>query len=234
MEEKQLFLIDGHAVLYRSYFAFINAPRINAKGVNTSAVFGFVNTLNDLITKQKPSHIGVVFDPKGKTFRHQMYEAYKANRQSAPEDLKAAIPEVIEIVQAMNIPVVQVEGYEADDVIGTLAKQASQKGFHVYMVTPDKDYAQLVEDSIYMYRLTHTGIDIMGPKQVAEKFSIQRPEQVIDLLGLWGDSSDNIPGAPGVGEKTAKQLIEQFDSIEGIYERIDEVKGKLKEKLANL
>ena len=232
MEEKQLFLIDGHAVLYRSYFAFINAPRINAKGVNTSAVFGFVNTLNDLITKQKPSHIGVVFDPKGKTFRHQMYEAYKANRQSAPEDLKAAIPEVIEIVQAMNIPVVQIEGYEADDVIGTLAKQASQKGFHVYMVTPDKDYAQLVEDSIYMYRLTHTGIDIMGPKQVAEKFSIQRPEQVIDLLGLWGDSSDNIPGAPGVGEKTAKQLIEQFDSIEGIYERIDEVKGKLKEKLA--
>lgn len=231
MEEKQLFLIDGHAVLYRSYYAFINAPRINTKGVNTSAIFGFVNTLNDLITKQKPTHIGVVFDPKGKTFRHEMYEAYKANRQASPEDLKAAIPEVIEIVQAMNIPVIQVEGYEADDVIGTLSKQAAREGFMVYMVTPDKDYAQLVEDKIYMYRLGHMGIDIMGPQQVAEKFSIKRPEQVIDLLGLWGDSSDNIPGAPGVGEKTAKQLIAQFDSIEGIYENIEQLKGKQKEKI---
>lgn len=231
MEEKQLFLIDGHAVLYRSYYAFINAPRINTKGVNTSAIFGFVNTLNDLITKQKPTHIGVVFDPKGKTFRHEMYEAYKANRQASPEDLKAAIPEVIEIVNAMNIPVIQVEGYEADDVIGTLSKQAAREGFMVYMVTPDKDYAQLVEDKIYMYRLGHTGIDIMGPQQVAEKFSVKRPEQVIDLLGLWGDSSDNIPGAPGVGEKTAKQLIAQFDSIEGIYGNIDQLKGKQKEKL---
>lgn len=231
MEEKRLFLIDGHAVLYRSYFAFINNPRINSKGVNTSAVFGFVNTLYDMIRTQKPTHIGVVFDPKGKTFRHEMYEAYKANRQAAPEDLKAAIPEVFEIVRAMNIPVVQIEGYEADDVIGTLSKQAAGKGFMVYMVTPDKDYAQLVEDKIYMYRLGHSGVDIMGPKQVAEKFSIQRPEQVIDLLGLWGDSSDNIPGAPGVGEKTAKALISQFDSIEGIYEHIDELKGKQKEKL---
>ncbi len=233
MEEKQLFLIDGHAILYRSYYAFINAPRINTKGVNTSAIFGFVNTLNDLITKQKPTHIGVVFDPKGKTFRHEMYEAYKANRQASPEDLKAAIPEVIEIVQAMNIPVIQIEGYEADDVIGTLSKQAAREGFMVYMVTPDKDYAQLVEDKIYMYRLGHTGIDIMGPQQVAEKFSVKRPEQVIDLLGLWGDSSDNIPGAPGVGEKTAKQLIAQFDSIEGMYEHIEQLKGKQKEKIEN-
>ena len=160
-----------------------------------------------------------------------MYEKYKANRQSTPEDLKAAIPEVFEIVKAMNIPVVQVEGYEADDVIGTLAKQAARKGYMVYMVTPDKDYAQLVEESIYMYRLGHMGIDIMGPKQVMEKFSIRRPEQVIDLLGLWGDSSDNIPGAPGVGEKTAKALIEQFDNIEGIYEHVDELKGKQKEKM---
>ena len=231
MEEKKLFLIDGHAVLYRSYFAFINNPRVNSKGVNTSAVFGFVNTLYEMIRSQKPTHIGVVFDPKGKTFRHEMYDGYKANRQATPEDLKASIPEVFDIVKAMNIPVVQVEGYEADDVIGTLAKQASRKGFMVYMVTPDKDYAQLVEDTIYMYRLGHNGIDIMGPKQVAEKFSIQRPEQVIDLLGLWGDSSDNIPGAPGVGEKTAKALISQFDSIEGIYEHIDELKGKQKEKL---
>ena len=231
MEEKKLFLIDGHAVLYRSYFAFINNPRVNSKGVNTSAVFGFVNTLYEMIRSQKPTHIGVVFDPKGKTFRHEMYESYKANRQATPEDLKASIPEVFDIVKAMNIPVVQVEGYEADDVIGTLAKQASRKGFMVYMVTPDKDYAQLVEDTIYMYRLGHNGIDIMGPKQVAEKFSIQRPEQVIDLLGLWGDSSDNIPGAPGVGEKTAKALISQFDSIEGIYEHINELKGKQKEKL---
>lgn len=214
MNEKKLFLIDGHAVLYRSYFAFINNPRINSKGVNTSAIFGFVNTIYEMIRSQMPTHIGVVFDPKGKTFRHEMYEKYKANRQSTPEDLKAAIPEVFEIVKAMNIPVVQVEGYEADDVIGTLAKQAARKGYMVYMVTPDKDYAQLVEESIYMYRLGHMGIDIMGPKQVMEKFSIRRPEQVIDLLGLWGDSSDNIPGAPGVGEKTAKALIEQFDSID--------------------
>lgn len=233
MDEKKLFLIDGHAVLYRSYYAFINNPRVNSKGVNTSAVFGFVNTIYEMIRSQKPTHIGVVFDPKGKTFRHQMYESYKANRQATPEDLKAAIPEVIEIINAMNIPVVQVEGYEADDVIGTLAKQAARKGFMVYMVTPDKDYAQLVEDSIYMYRLGHNGVDIMGPKQVAEKFSIQRPEQVIDLLGLWGDSSDNIPGAPGVGEKTAKALISQFDSIEGIYEHINQLKGKQKENLQN-
>ena len=233
MEEKNLFLIDGHAVLYRSYYAFINSPRVNSKGVNTSAIFGFVNTLNDLIVKQKPSHIGVVFDPVGKTFRHEMYEQYKANRQASPEDLKAAIPEVIEIVKAMNIPVVQKEGYEADDIIGTLAKQAAREGFMVYMVTPDKDYAQLVEEKVHMYRLGHSGIDIMGPKQVAEKFSIQRPDQVIDLLGLWGDSSDNIPGAPGIGEKTAKQLIAQFDSIEGIYENIDKLKGKQKENLVN-
>ncbi len=231
MEEKKLFLIDGHAVLYRSYFAFINNPRVNSKGVNTSAVFGFVNTVYEMMRSQKPTHIGVVFDPKGKTFRHEMYEAYKANRQATPEDLKAAIPEVIEIIQAMNIPVVQVEGYEADDVIGTLAKQAAKKDFMVYMVTPDKDYAQLVEDSIYMYRLGHNGIDIMGPQQVADKFSVKRPEQVIDLLGLWGDSSDNIPGAPGVGEKTAKALIAQYDSIEGIYEHIEELKGKQKEKM---
>jgi DNA polymerase-1 len=231
MNEKKLFLIDGHAVLYRSYFAFINNPRINSKGVNTSAIFGFVNTIYEMIRSQMPTHIGVVFDPKGKTFRHEMFEQYKANRQSTPEDLKAAIPEVFEIVKAMNIPVVQVEGYEADDVIGTLAKQAARKGYMVYMVTPDKDYAQLVEDSIYMYRLGHMGIDIMGPKQVMEKFSIRRPEQVIDLLGLWGDSSDNIPGAPGVGEKTAKALIEQFDNIEGIYEHVDELKGKQKEKM---
>lgn len=232
MDEKQLFLIDGHAVLYRSYFAFIKNPRINSQGINTSAIFGFVNTLYEMIRNQKPSHIGVVFDPKGKTFRHKMYDQYKANRQATPEDLKAAIPEVIEIVEAMNIPVVQVEGYEADDVIGTLAKQAAQEGFKVYMVTPDKDYAQLVDDSVYMYRLGHAGIDIMGPKQVAEKFSIERPEQVIDFLGLWGDSSDNIPGAPGVGEKTAKSLIAKFGSIEGIYEHIDQLAGKQKEKLA--
>lgn len=231
MDEKRLFLIDGHAVLYRSYFAFINNPRVNSKGVNTSAVFGFVNTLYEMIRSQKPTHIGVVFDPKGKTFRHEMYENYKANRQASPEDLKASIPEVIDIVNAMNIPVIQVEGYEADDVIGTLSKQAARNGFMVYMVTPDKDYAQLVEDTIYMYRLGHSGIDIMGPKQVADKFGIQRPEQVIDLLGLWGDSSDNIPGAPGVGEKTAKSLISQFDTIEGLYEHVEELKGKQKEKL---
>jgi len=230
---KKLFLIDGHAMLYRSYFAFIKAPRVNSKGVNTSGIFGFTNTLYELMRSQNPSHIGVVFDPKGKTFRHDMYEAYKANRQETPEDLKASIPEIMEIIQGFNIPVIQVENYEADDVIGTLAKQAAAQGYEVYMATPDKDYCQLVEENIKMYkpRSFGGGVDIWGVEEVLNKFEVKNTLQVIDILGLWGDSADNVPGAPGIGEKTAKKLIEAYGSIEGIYENIDDLKGKQKEKL---
>ncbi|MDR1761895.1 MAG: DNA polymerase I [Bacteroidales bacterium] len=230
---KKLFLIDGHAMLYRSYYAFIKNPRINSKGVNTSGIFGFTNAINEIIRNQKPSHIGVVFDPKGTTFRHELYEQYKANRQETPEDLRASIPHVMEILQGMNIPVIQIEGYEADDVIGTLAKQAAKQGFEVFMVTPDKDYCQLVEEHIYIYRPRSfgNGIEILGIPEVKEKFSVNNPMQVIDILGLWGDSVDNIPGAPGIGEKTAKALIAHYHSIEGVYEHIDELKGKQKENL---
>ncbi|HPH15986.1 MAG TPA: 5'-3' exonuclease H3TH domain-containing protein, partial [Bacteroidales bacterium] len=233
MAHKKLFLIDGHAMLYRSYFAFIKNPRINSKGVNTSGIFGFVNTIFELMRSQNPTHIGVVFDPKGSTFRHDLYDKYKANRQETPEDLKASIPQLMEVLQGMNIPVIQVEGYEADDVIGTLAKQAAAQGYEVFMATPDKDYCQLVQDSIYMYRPKSfgAGIDIMGVPEVLQKFEVAHPLQVIDILGLWGDSSDNVPGAPGIGEKTAKALIAQYGSIEGIYEHIDELKGKQKESL---
>lgn len=232
-QQKTLFLIDGHAMLYRSYFAFINNPRINSKGVNTSGIFGFVNTLLELLKTQNPTHIGVVFDPKGKTFRHEMYEQYKANRQEAPEDLRTSIPHIIDIIQGFNIPVIQVEGFEADDVIGTLAKQAVKHDFTVYMATPDKDYCQLVEDKIFMYRPKSFGggIEILGVLEVCKKFEVTKPSQVIDILGLWGDSSDNVPGAPGVGEKTAKKLIAAYKSIEGIYEHIDDLKGKQKERL---
>lgn len=232
-EQKKLFLIDGHAMLYRSYFAFIKNPRISSQGVNTSGIFGFVNTLLELLRNQNPSHIGVVFDPKGKTFRHNMYEAYKANRQEAPEDLRASIPHLIDIIQGFNIPVIQVEGFEADDVIGTLAKQAAREGFTVYMATPDKDYCQLVEENILLYRPKSFGggIEILGIPEVLAKFDVKQVSQVIDILGLWGDSSDNVPGAPGIGEKTAKKLIADYESIEGIYEHIEELKGKQKEKL---
>ncbi len=230
---KKLFLLDAYALIYRSYYAFIKNPRINSKGVNTSGIFGFTNAINEIIRNQKPSHIGVVFDPKGGTFRHELYEQYKAHRQETPEDLRASIPHVMEILQGMNIPVIQVEGYEADDVIGTLAKQASKLDFKVFMVTPDKDYFQLVEENLFIYRPRSfgNGIEIVGIDEVKEKFSVSNPLQVIDILGLWGDSSDNIPGAPGIGEKTAKTLIATYGSIEGVYEHIDELKGKQKENL---
>lgn len=233
MSEKKLFLLDGHALVYRAHYAFINRPLINSKGINTSAITGFVRTLWDLITNQKPSHLALALDPKGPTFRHEYFPEYKANRDATPEDITIALPYVRSIVEAFNIPVVCLDGYEADDVIGTLSKQAEKEGFDVYMVTPDKDYAQLVSDKIFMYKPSRSGngIEILGEKEVCEKWDIENPLQVIDILGLQGDSVDNIPGIPGVGAKTAVKLLKQFGSMEGILANTDQLKGKQKEKV---
>lgn len=227
MEDKRLFLIDAMALIFRSYYALNKNPRINSKGLNTSAVLGFANTLLDIIKQHKPTHLGVAFDLHGPTVRHEQFEDYKANRQETPEDILISIPIIKELVQAMNIPMLAVQGYEADDVIGTLSKKAARAGYTVYMVTPDKDYAQLVEENIIMYKLGRMGgkDEMLGVKEVIEKFEIKRPEQVIDILGLWGDSSDNIPGVPSIGEKKAKQLMQQFDSIEEILENTDKIES---------
>lgn len=232
-DEKKLFLLDGHALVYRAHFAFINRPLINSKGVNTSAVMGFTRTLWDLMRDQKPSHIAVAFDLSTPTFRHEMYEPYKANREEQPEDIVIAIPYIEAIVKAFNIPTVSVDGYEADDVIGTLSKQAEQEGFQVYMVTPDKDFGQLVSENIFLYRPSRqgNGVDIMGVPEILEKWNIERVEQVIDMLGLQGDSVDNIPGVPGIGPKTAAKLLAQFDSVEKLVDSTDQLKGKQKERL---
>ncbi|MBI9061057.1 MAG: DNA polymerase I [Marinilabiliaceae bacterium] len=232
---KDLYLLDAYALIYRAYYAFIRAPRINSKGINTSAAFGFTNSLLEILTKENPSHIAVVFDPSGPTFRHEQYSEYKANRESTPEDIKSAVPYIKRLVEAMNIPVIVKDGFEADDVIGTLAWKASDSGFVTYMVTPDKDYAQLVRDNVIMYkpRSKGGGIDKWGVEEIKEKFSISEPKQVIDILALWGDSADNIPGCPGVGEKRAKDMISSFGSVQGIYEHIDELKGKQKENMIN-
>lgn len=233
MSEKKLFLLDGHALVYRAHFAFITRPLINSKGVNTSAITGFVRTLWDLLVNQKPSHIAVAFDPKGPTFRHEYYPEYKANREETPEDITIAFPYIRKIVKAFNIPIVEVPTYEADDTIGTLAKQAEKEGFQVYMVTPDKDYAQLVSPNIFMYKPSRqgNGIDILGEKEILEKWDIENVLQVIDVLGLQGDSVDNIPGVPGVGPKTAIKLLKQFGSMEGILAGTEQLKGKQKENL---
>ncbi len=229
---KKLFLIDAYAIIYRAYYAFIRAPRVNSKGLNTSAIYGFVNTLEDVLKREKPTHIAVAFDPKGKTFRHEAYELYKAQRESTPEDIRLAVPIIKQIVEAYNIPVLEVPGYEADDVIGTMAKQAEKAGFEVYMLTPDKDYGQLVSDHVFMYRPKHTGgFEVMGPDEVKNKYGLDSHEQVIDLLGLMGDSSDNIPGCPGVGEVTAVKLLKEFGSIDTLLSRTDELKGALKTKV---
>lgn len=233
MSDKKLFLLDGHALVYRAHFAFITRPLINSKGVNTSAINGFVNQLWDLMRNEKPTHIAVAFDPHGPTFRHDMYEPYKANREEQPQDIGIAIPWIEKIVRGMNIPIVMVQGYEADDVIGTLAKQAEAEGYTVYMVTPDKDYGQLVSENIFMYKPSRqgNGIEIMGVKEVCENWGIKRVEQVIDILGLMGDSVDNIPGIPGFGEKTAAKLLDRFDSVEGVIANVNELKGKEKERV---
>lgn len=229
---KKLFLLDAYAIIYRAYYAFIRNPRVNSKGLNTSAIFGFVNTLEEVLKKEKPTHIAVAFDPKGATFRHDAYEAYKAQREATPEDIRLSVPIIKSIVEAYNIPVLEVPGFEADDVIGTLAHKAEKAGFDVYMLTPDKDYGQLVTDHVFMYRPKHTGgFEVMGPKEVKEKYDLQSHEQVIDLLGLMGDSSDNIPGCPGVGEKTAVKLLQKFGSIDNLLENTDKLKGALKTKV---
>ena len=233
MSDKKLFLLDGHALVYRAHFAFINRPLINSKGINTSAITGFTRTLWDIMRKQKPSHLAVAFDPKGDTFRHRDFPAYKANREAQPEDIQVALPYVKQILEGFNIPTIVVDDYEADDVIGTLSKQAEREGFTVYMVTPDKDYAQLVSDNIYMYKPSRqgNGIDILGVPEILEKWDIANVSQVIDVLGLQGDSVDNIPGIPGIGAKTAVKLLKLYGSVEGLLANTDKLKGKQKEKV---
>ncbi|MBQ9143368.1 MAG: DNA polymerase I [Paludibacteraceae bacterium] len=229
---KTLLLIDAYAMIYRAYYAFIRAPRMNSRGENTSAIFGFVVTFEDLLKRLKPSHIAVAFDPSGPTFRHEAFEQYKAQRQETPEDIRWAVPRIKQILKAMNVPVLEVAGYEADDVIGTIAHKAEKEGFEVYMATPDKDYGQLVTEHVFMYRPRHTGgFEKLGPQEVCEKYGLQNQLQVIDLLGLMGDSSDNIPGCKGVGEKTAIQLLQQFGSIDNLLDSTDQLKGALQRKV---
>ena len=229
----KLFLIDAYALIYRSYYAFIKSPRINSKGLNTSAVMGFCNTLNEVLTKEKPTHIGVAFD-HGKTFRHDAFPEYKAQREETPEDIKLSVPLIKQVLEAMHIPILQVDGFEADDIIGTIATRFGADGIDTFMLTPDKDYGQLIGPNIFMYRPRHGGgYEILGEKEVGEKYGIPTPAQVIDLLALMGDSADNFPGCPGVGEKTAAKLINQFGSIDNMLQHTDEIKGKLREKVEN-
>lgn len=229
----KLFLIDAYALIYRSYYAFIKSPRINSKGLNTSAVMGFCNTLNEVLTKEKPTHIGVAFD-HGKTFRHDAFPEYKAQREETPEDIKLSVPLIKQVLEAMHIPILQVDGFEADDIIGTIATNFGADGIDTFMLTPDKDYGQLIGPNVFMYRPRHGGgYEILGEKEVGEKYGIPTPAQVIDLLALMGDSADNFPGCPGVGEKTAAKLINQFGSIDNMLQHTDEIKGKLREKVEN-
>lgn len=232
---KKLFLLDAYALIFRAYYAFIKNPRINSKGLNTSAILGFVNTLEEVLNKEKPSHIGIAFDPAGPTFRHEAYEKYKAQREETPEGIRTAVPYIKEIIRAYHIPILEVAGYEADDVIGTLAKQADSLGIDTYMMTPDKDYGQLVTEHIKMYRPKYGDkeFEILGVNEINEKYGLTSPLQVIDLLGLMGDSADNIPGCPGVGEKTAGKLIQQFNSIENLLANTDQLKGAIKTKIEN-
>ena len=229
---KNLFLLDAYALIYRGYYALIKNPRVNSKGMNTSAILGFVNTLEEVLKKENPQFIAIGFDPSGPTFRHEAYPAYKAQREETPEDIRKSVPIIKKIIQAYNIPILEVPGYEADDIIGTMALKAGASGIPTYMITPDKDYGQLVRDNVFMYRPKHSGgYEIMGIEEVKAKFKIEDTAQVIDLLGLMGDSSDNIPGCPGVGEKTAQKLISEFGSIENLLSNTDQLKGALKTKI---
>lgn len=231
--QKKLFLLDAYALIYRAYYAFIKNPRINSKGLNTSAIYGFVNTLEELLRKENPSHIAVAFDPPGPTFRHELFEAYKGQREETPEVIRASVPIIKDIIKGYNIPILEVMGYEADDVIGTMAKLAEKEGYDTYMMTPDKDFGQLVSEHIFVYKpkFGSNDFEIRGVEEVKQKYEIERPEQVIDILGLMGDASDNIPGCPGVGEKTAIKLLKEFGSIENLLQDTDQLKGALKEKV---
>jgi DNA polymerase-1 len=233
MSEKKLFLLDAYALIYRAHFAFTKNPRINSKGHNTSVPFGFTNTLLEVIQKQKPTHIAVAFDTAAKTFRDDMFKEYKATRQATPEDIKHGIPTVKEIIRGFNIPILEMDGYEADDIIGTIATQAATKGYVVYMMTPDKDFGQLVKENVFLYKPAYMGnaVDVLGPKEVCEKWDIENVSQVIDILGLQGDSSDNIPGIPGVGPKTASDLLKAYKTVEGVVAHASELKGKQKERV---
>ena len=234
-EKKKLFLLDAFALIYRAYYAFIKNPRVNSSGLNTSAILGFTNTLLDVLKNQNPTHIAVVFDAPGPTDRAVEYTEYKANREAMPEDIRTAIPYIKKIVQGFNIPMMELPGYEADDLIGTLAKQAEKNNFVTYMMTPDKDFGQLVSENIYMFKPARGGNppEVLGVKEVCEKFEVEDPIQVIDILGLWGDAVDNIPGIPGIGEKTAKKLVGKYGSVEGLIENAEELKGKQKENVIN-
>ena len=231
-DQKRLFLVDAYALIFRGYYAFIKNPRINSKGLDTSAIMGFMNSLLDVIKRERPDHLAVCFDKGGSVVRVEMFEAYKANRDATPEAIKLAVPYIYEILKAMHIPIMVKEGFEADDVIGTLSKQAEKEGYKVYMVTPDKDFAQLVSENIFMYKPRFGGgYDIWGVPEVLEKFEITDPLQVIDFLGMMGDSADNIPGLPGVGEKTAKKFLATYGSMENLLANTHELKGKMKEKV---
>mgnify|MGYP000953289964 CR=1 FL=1 len=231
-DQKRVFLVDAFALIFRGYYAFIKNPRINSKGLDTSAIMGFMNSLLDVIKRERPDHLAVCFDKGGSVDRVEMFEAYKANRDETPEAIKIAVPYIQEILKAMHIPIMVKEGFEADDVIGTLSKQAEKEGFKTYMVTPDKDFAQLVSENIFMYKPRFGGgYDVWGVPEVQEKFGVETPEQVIDFLGMMGDSADNIPGLPGVGEKTAKKFLATYGSMENLLDNTHELKGKLKEKI---
>lgn len=233
--DNKLFLLDAYALIFRAYYAFIRNPRINSKGMNTSAIFGFTNVLLDILNNEKPSHIAVCFDPPGGTFRHEEFEEYKANRDETPEDIRLAVPWIIKLIEGFNIPILIKEGFEADDVVGTIAKKAEESGFLTYMMTSDKDYGQLVSENTFMFRPGNGGkpAEIWGIEEIKEKFGIDYPHQVIDILGLQGDSADNIPGIPGIGAKTASKLVLQYGSVEGLLENVDQLKGKQKENVEN-
>ena len=231
-EQKRLFLLDAYALIFRGYYAFIKNPRINSKGMDTSAILGFTNSLLDVIKRERPDHLAVCFDRGGSVSRVEMFEDYKANRDETPEGIRLAIPYIEKILNAMCIPVIVKEGYEADDIIGTLSKKAEKQGYRTFMVTPDKDFAQLVSENIFMYRpMFGGGYETWGIPEVQKKFEVERPEQVIDFLGMMGDSVDNIPGLPGVGEKTAKKFLAAYGSMEGLLANTHELKGKMKEKI---
>jgi DNA polymerase I len=231
--EKKVFLLDAYALVFRAYYALIRNPRITSKGKNTNAQFGFTNTLVELINKQKPSHMAVCFDTSAPTERHTDFAEYKANRQETPEDIRAAVPDIMKIIEGFNVPIIAVDGYEADDVIGTLSKQAEKAGYDVFMVTPDKDYGQLVSKKVKIYKPAYQGgdVEIMGPEEVCAKWNIKDVNQVIDMLGMMGDAVDNIPGIAGVGEKTAAKFLAEYGSLENTLKNADNIKGAMGEKV---